>query len=383
MTFTWPLALLTLLLIPLLLGIFVWQLRKKRCGAARFSSIELIRASIPKRSKWHRHLPAALFLLGLSGIGLATARPQAKTLVPSTRTSIILTLDVSRSMCANDVEPNRITVAQEATRAFIRVQPGGTRIGLVAFSGFAEVIVAPTTEMQQLLKAVDALTTSPGTAIGAALLKSLNAVASVNPDVAPVEDDATATEANDNFGVPFDPATGLATDINKSTTDTTAPQAPTPAGGYIPDIVVLLTDGANTRGVDPVTAAKQAVSRRVRVYTIGFGTENPTGAMTCTADQLGGDISFGGGGLGGGFGSSELRRFLVTDEPTLKTVAAMTGGKFYKAQDAKQLNSVFAHLPRDVKLQRRNIELSAGFAALGALFTAEAVFLSLRWNRWP
>jgi Ca-activated chloride channel homolog len=389
MTFTWPLALFTLLLIPLLLGIYVGQLKKKRRSAVRFSSIDLIRASIPKRSKWRRHVPAALFLLGLSGIGVATARPQAKALVPTTRTSIILTLDVSRSMCADDVEPNRITVAQEAARVFIRDQPSGTRIGLVAFSGFAEVVVAPTTAKDDLLKAVDALTTSRGTVIGAALLKSLNAVASVNPDVAPVEDDNAATAGPDIFGQPPDPSAGEPA----APTDTT-PQGdpPVPVGGYIPDIVVLLTDGANTRGVDPVTAAKQAVSRRVRVYTIGFGTQNPSGSMSCTADQMGGDFSFGGGGgggFGGGFGGSggggsgRLRRFLVTDEPTLKAVASMTGGKFYKAEDAKQLKTVFANLPRDVELQKRKIELSAGFAAFGALLTATAVFLSLLWNRSP
>jgi Ca-activated chloride channel homolog len=397
MTFTWPLALLSLLLIPILLGIYVWQLRKKRRSAVRFSSIDLIRASIPNRSKWRRHIPAALFLLGLSGVGVATARPQAKALVPTTRTSIILTLDVSRSMCADDVDPNRITVAQEAARVFIRDQPGGTRIGLVAFSGFAEVIVAPTTDKQALLKAVDALTTSRGTVIGAAILKSLNAVSSVNPEVPPVEDDTTPAEGIDNFGGPaIDPITGLPVDPAKPAT--TIPERPTPPGGYIPDIVVLLTDGANTRGVDPVTAAKQAATRRVRVYTIGFGTENPSGSMSCTVDQLGGDISlgggFGGGGAiggggfgggrqrgGGGFGGGGRRRFLVTDEPTLKAVAAMTGGKFYKAQDAKQLKGVFANLPRDVQLQKRRIELSAGFAALGALLTALAVFLSLLWNR--
>jgi Ca-activated chloride channel homolog len=389
MTFTWPLALFTLLLIPLLLGIYVGQLKKKRRSAVRFSSIDLIRASIPKRSKWRRHVPAALFLLGLSGIGVATARPQARALVPTTRTSIILALDVSRSMCADDVEPNRITVAQEAARVFIRDQPSGTRIGLVAFSGFAEVVVAPTTAKDDLLKAVDALTTSRGTVIGAALLKSLNAVASVNPDVAPVEDDNAATAGPNVFGQPPEPSAG----DPAAPTDTT-PQGdpPVPAGGYIPDIVVLLTDGANTRGVDPVTAAKQAVSRRVRVYTIGFGTQNPSGSMSCSADQMGGDFSFGGGGGGGfaggfggggGGGSGRLRRFLVTDEPTLKAVASMTGGKFYKAEDAKQLKTVFANLPRDVKLQKRKIELSAGFAAFGALLTATAVFLSLLWNRSP
>jgi Ca-activated chloride channel homolog len=391
MTFTWPLALLTLLLIPLLLGIYVAQLRKKRRSAVRFSSIDLIRASIPKRSKWKRHIPAGLFLLGLLGIGVATARPQAKALVPAARTAIILSLDVSRSMCADDVDPNRMSVAQEAARTFIRDQPGGTRIGLVAFSGFAEVIVAPTTEKQDLLKAVDALTTSRGTVIGAAILKSLDAVASVNPNVARVDDDPSGSEGSDIFGGSLDPATGLPLDPpSADPAIVEGVERPAPPGGYIPDIVVLLTDGANTRGVDPVTAAKQAVTRRVRVYTIGFGTENPSGSMSCTADQLGSDLSFGGGGFGGrqrnggGFGAGgSIRRFLVTDEPTLKTVAAMTGGKFYKAQDAKQLKSVFANLPRDVTLQKRKIELSAGFAAFGALLTAAAIFLSLRWNRSP
>jgi Ca-activated chloride channel homolog len=395
MTFTWPLALLTLLLLPLLLGIYVGQLKKKRRSAVRFSSIDLIRASIPKRSKWKRHTPAALFLLGLLGIGIATARPQAQALVPTTRTSIILTLDVSRSMCADDVEPNRLAVAQEAARTFIRDQPSGARIGLVAFAGFAEVIVAPTSEKDELLKAVDALTTGRGTVIGAALLKSLDAVASVNPDVARVDDNASAADGSETFGGQIDPITGLPANSNATVTpDSTIAEGevPVPAGGYIPDIVVLLTDGANTRGVDPVTAAKQAVTRRVRVYTIGFGTENPSGTMSCTVDQLGGDLSFGGAGGGfgggrqlggGGFGGGGRRRFLVTDEPTLKTVAAMTGGKFYKAQDAQQLKSVFANLPRDVKLQKRKIELSAGFAAFGALLTAAAVFLSLRWNRSP
>jgi Ca-activated chloride channel homolog len=237
MTFTWPLALFTLLLIPLLLGIYFAQLKKKRRSAVRFSSIDLIRASIPKRSKWRRHVPAALFLLGLSGIGIATARPQAKALVPTTRTSIILTLDVSRSMCADDVEPNRITVAQEAARFFIRDQPSGTRIGLVAFSGFAEVVVAPTTAKDDLLKAVDALTTSRGTVIGAALLKSLNAVASVNPDVAPVEDDNAATAGPNIFGQPPEPpiqprkATHRSLPAATSPTSwSCSPTAPIPAG---------------------------------------------------------------------------------------------------------------------------------------------------------
>ena len=368
MSFTWPLALLLLLAVPLLLGVYLMQLRRRRTQAVRYSSVALLRAAMPKRSAWRRHLPVGLFLGGLAGLGVAAARPQMAITVPFSRTSIILTLDVSRSMCATDVAPNRLTVAQEAARKFVTERADGTRIGLVVFAGFAELVVPPTTDRKALLHAIDNLTTARGTVIGAATLKAIDAIAAVNPDVKPVGTD-----------------TGGAS----------APGTTTPVGdgSYVPDIVVLLTDGANTRGVDPIEAAKQAVERHVRVYTIGFGTTNPT-SMVCTRQQLGGDaiggdgfngVPFGGGAPGGGGGPAggAPRNFLVIDEPTLTKVADMTGGKFYRAADADQLRKVFAELPNQVVLQKKDREVSVAFAAVGIALAGAAMALSLLWNRYP
>jgi Ca-activated chloride channel homolog len=364
-SFSWPLALWLLLLVPLLLGVYLWQLRRKRKHAVRFSSVALIRAALPPRSRWRRHVPVALLLAGFAALALATARPQVTRNVPLSRTSIILTLDVSGSMCATDVEPNRLTVAQDAARAFVKDQVAGTRIGIVAFAGFAQLIVPPTTDKAKLTDAIDNLTTSRGTVIGAAMLQALDAIAAVNPDVQPASADTTGA---DQDGTP--PATSSA-------------PAPAPArGDYVPDIIVLLTDGANTRGIDPVDAAQEVAAQHVRVYTIGFGTTNPT-QMVCTREQLGAGQFDDGGGFNGGGGPPRggFRQALVMDEATLQQVADITGGKFYQAKDADQLKSVFSNLPNQVTLQKEHREISYVFAILGALFAATAIGLSIRWNR--
>jgi Ca-activated chloride channel homolog len=381
MSFTWPLALLTLLVAPLLLGLYVRSLRKRRKSAVRFSNVALVRAAMPKKASRKRHIPPALFLTGLLGLGVAAGRPQASVSVPLARTSIVLALDVSRSMCATDVSPNRLAVAQEAARSFVKDQPSGTRIGIVAFAGFAELVVPPTTDRTELLQAIDGFVTSRGTAIGAATLKSIDAISTLNPDVAPIAADVElgATLGRED---PFDTSSG--TEV-PDTTEVTPSETKTE---YVPDIVVLLTDGANTRGIDPIEAAKQAADRKVRVYTIGFGTTEPTD-MVCTAKQVGGESfdGFGGGGFGGGGGGGggggAFRRFLVIDEPTLRKVATMTGGQFYKAEDAAQLTKVFSNLPKVVELQKRKTEVGVGFTALGLLLTLAALGLSLRWNRSP
>jgi Ca-activated chloride channel family protein len=364
MTFTWPLALAALIIVPVAIGLYVWQLHRKRRNAVRYSNVALLRSLVPVRARWKRHVPVGLFATSLLALGFSSARPNITSTVPLGRTSIILALDVSRSMCATDVEPNRLTIAQQAARAFVADQPSGTRIGIVAFSGFAELVVPPTTDKEHLIGAIDALTTSRGTVIGSAILKSLDAIAEINPDVAPV---GTAG------GVDAVPA----------------PVVPAGEQSYVPDIVVVLTDGANTRGIKPVDAAEYAVERRVRVYTIGFGTENPT-AMVCTREQLGGDVfgendgGFPGGGFpGGGGGPGGRRRFLVIDEPTLKAVAEATGGQYFRAEDADQLRSVFADLPKQVELQTVRREISVGFVLAGALIAALAVALSMRWNPFP
>jgi Ca-activated chloride channel family protein len=357
MTLLSPWLLLLLLLLPLLVAAYLWMLRRKRKFAVRYSSISLIREALPRRARWRQHLPFALLLLGLLGLFTAAARPVALVEVPLSRTTIILALDVSRSMCATDVEPNRLSVAQEAALAFVDDQADGTQIGIVAFADFAELVVPPTTDKETLRNAIENITTALGTAIGSATLKSIDAIAAVNTAVAP-----------SGLNLRQDGAT------------------PTPNAGYQPDIIVLLTDGANSRGPLPTDAAQQAAARGVRVYTIGFGTSNP-GQMVCTPAQLGGEVfgsGFSGGGFGGGSfgGGGSFRRFLVIDETALQTVADITGGAYYRAESADQLNEVFRELPTQIVLQRETIEISVVFAAFGALLATTAVALSLWWQRY-
>lgn len=359
MSFTWPLALVSLVVPALLLAFHWWSLRRRRRHAVRYSSVALLRSVLPGRKRWQRHLPVALLLLGLASLAVAAGRPQVVRDVPFARTSIILALDVSGSMCSTDIEPNRLAVAQEAARTFVESQPKGLRMGLVAFSGFAQLVVPPTTDRDELVGAIDVLTTGRGTAIGAAMLKGLDAISEVNPEVQPVGDEPEEASA--------------------------AGEAPPGAGGYVPDVVVLLSDGRNTRGIEPLDAVPYAVERRVRVYTIGFGTDSP-GELVCTREQIGGDAfdpgRFGpGGGFGGGRGG--FGGFLVADNETLETVAERTGGTFNTAEDAEQLQRVFAELPKDVATQRQPTEITWWLAALGAVLAMGAMAASMRWSPYP
>ena len=362
-SFGLPLALVSLLLVPALLVAYWLMLRRRRRRAVRYSSVALLRTVLPARNRWQRHLPIALLLAALAALALAAARPHVVRDVPVARTSIILALDVSRSMCSSDVQPNRLSVAQEAARSFVENQPNGIRMGLVVFSGFAELSVPPTTDRKALTEAIDSLTTGHGTAIGSALLKGLDAIAESNPNVAPVGSTA------------------------ETEPPTTSQSSKPGTSGYVPDIVVLLTDGASNRGIEPLDAVPFAVERRVRVYTIGFGTTSPA-PPSCTRDQLGGDVFDGGGGFrgGGGFGGGGgggFSRFLIADAPTLKAVAERTGGTYHGAKSADQLRTVFTKLPKEVATQRRRTEITWMVAALGALLATAALAASARWSPYP
>jgi Ca-activated chloride channel family protein len=376
MRVAWPFALLSLLAVPLLLAAYFWALRRRKRQAVPFSSLALIRAARPPRSAWRRHIPFAVLLAALTCLGLAGARPQLKTDVPVNSASIIVALDVSGSMCSTDVTPNRLSAAQTAVRQFAHSQDSHTRIGLVAFSSSAEMVVQPTTDRDELTKALDSLTTGRGTAIGAAILKSVDAISQIDSSVSPADTDPDDESAQSQPG---------------SAASASASPAPTvKAGSYAPEIVVLLTDGANTRGIKPVPAAQVAAQRGVRVYPIGFGTDNPA-QLVCTADQLGGS-AFENQGGGGGFGSSPGRTFggggggagpLVADDPTLRQVASITGGTFFSADAADQLQSVLKNLPRHVQLQQRDVEVSFALAGLAALLILLSVAAAVRWSAFP
>ncbi len=364
MTFLWPASLYLLAFIPVLIGLYILILRRRQRFALKFSNLSLLRQAIPQHSWIRRHLPFLLFVAAIASLAFTLARPVSIVTVPAGQSTIILTIDVSRSMCSTDVVPNRLLAAEAAAKSFVQKQPSNTQIGVVAFSTFAEEIQSPTTDQETLTAAIDGLLVGRRTAIGSAILKAIDAIAEVDKNVP-----ASVT----------DPTSGIA-------------PTPVPKGAYAPDIIVLLTDGVSNTGPLPLDAAKQAEDRGVRVYTIGFGTDNGGEFPDCNAQFMsnepfgaGGPPNFGTfGGGGGGGGPSPYGAFRRgIDENTLQEVSAMTGGKYYAASSAGQLMSVFRQLPTSVILKHETSEISVIFAAAGAILALLAVGLSLLWHALP
>lgn len=333
MKFLWPSTFLLLALIPLLIAAYFWLQRRRRRYALRFSSLSLVRSAIPVQSKIRRYLPVALFLLALSSLVVCLARPVAVTLVPAGRATVVLTLDISGSMRQTDVPPSRLGAAKQAALSFINRQRENNQIAIVGFAGIAQLVQPPSTDPKDLEMAVLNLTTGRGTAIGSGILIALDTINEF--DQSPGNQGAAGQET------------------------------PAEEDRYQPDIIVLLTDGVNTTGPHPLIAAQDAVEQGVRVYTIGFGTE--TGQV-----QQDNYFNFGG------------RRFSRgIDEETLKQVAAMTGGEYFSASSADELQKVFDSLPTLLKTRKETMELSVLFAAIAALLISSAVLLSKLWHPLP
>jgi Ca-activated chloride channel family protein len=339
LAFTWPWALLALLVLPLVWGTWWLTRRRRKRATVRITSMALVRSAAGGRSRWRRRVPAALLVTGLAVLAVGAARPQVSVPQTSSNATIMLAIDVSGSMCSTDVKPNRITAAEQSAGGFIKSQEGGPRIGLVAFAGTAVVLVPPTADTQQLLTALRGLSVNGGTAIGEGIIASLDAIAQVDPSVAPTG--ATVRHAA--------------------------------GAGYADDVIVVLTDGSNNRGIDPPIAAREAAQRGVRVYTIGYGTDNPA-PLACDSGQFG---AFRGYFAGGGSISS-----LGADYGALMQISHATGGTFFRAQDASQLSRALGKLPAAFTVVRERVDIAAGFATLGGLLIAVAVALSL-WQDRP
>ncbi|GAB4499968.1 MAG: VWA domain-containing protein [Anaerolineales bacterium] len=346
MQFIWWPVLYLFALIPILIFGYILILRRRKPYTVRFSSLSLVREALPKRSSWKRHLPFALFLLAISSLIMAMMRPTSTVTLPSTNSTIILAIDVSRSMCSTDIAPNRLESAKAAALQFIQSQDSKTQIGIVVFAGFAAIAQPPTTDRALLEATIQNIATARRTAIGEGILMSINAI----------------SEIDDSVVSPY----------------SSLPVVALPAGEYVPAIIVLLTDGVTTSGIDPLIAAQMAKDRGIRVYTIGFGTMNNTAPMNCNPyasysnpfDPFSGPF-FGGGG--GGF-----RREI--DEETLKQVADMTGGTYHLAESSAELQKVFDNLPTQPFIVTETTEISVLFAAIAAFFIVLAILLSLRWN---
>ena len=364
MSFGWPLALVGLLIPMGLLAAYLLGQRRRRRVVVPFSHLGLIRAARPAGAGWKRHVPIGLVLAALAALVVGTARPQVSLSVPRAGSTVILALDVSGSMCSTDVSPNRLAAAQAAVRRFVQDQDDGTKIGLVVFSGFAQLAVAPTTDTDELVQAIDTVTTGRGTTIGSAILTGIDAIAALDPDVAPSD---PVTGGDDSPGT---------TEPAPATPDGSTPGA---APKQAPEIIVLLTDGANTRGVTPEVAAGQAAARGVRIFTIGFGTTNPA-PMSCSSTQLGGDM-FNGFGNGGRLRGGQSA--LIVDERALRSVADTTGGSYFNATDADQLGQVFADLPSHVDRVTKDVEVSVALVGLALLLLLGAAFAAARWSAFP
>jgi Ca-activated chloride channel family protein len=346
MSFLWPQFIYLLGSIPLIVAVYIWILRRRRPFAVRYSSLALVREAISRQSWLRRHLPFMLFLLALASLMLALTRPVSVVSIPAGQTTIILAIDVSRSMCSTDIAPSRLEAAKAAALSFVQSQKSNTQIGLVAFAGFAELVQPPTDDQEVLETAIESLTVGRRTAIGSGILESLDAIAEIDKDVAPSTTSGSGIEPT-----------------------------PVPKGAYVPDIIVLLTDGVSNAGPLPLDAAQQAVTRGVRVYTIGFGTTAGSSGPLCGL-QFQND-PFGGGG-GFGFGGGGFRRGI--DEDTLKQVADITGGEYYSAESSGELENVFLSLPTYLITKHQTTEISVLFAALGAILAMSAILLSMLWH---
>jgi len=342
MTFLWPEMLWLFLLVPALVAGYFYLLRRKQQTALRYASLSMVKEALGSGQKYRRHIPPLLFLLALIAMLVAIARPAAVVTLPSQHRTIILAMDVSGSMRATDVQPNRITASQTAAKAFVTDQPSNVRIGVVSFAGTAAVVQMPTQNREDIIAAIDRFQLQRATAIGSGIIVSL---ATIFPD-AGIDVSSLIYGRNAPRGMPLDQA-------GKVEKKEFKPVAP---GSYASAAIILLTDGQRTTGPDSIEAARMAADRGVRIFTVGFGTKS---------------------GETIGFEGWSMRVRL--DEETLKTIASMTRGEYFYAGSATDLKKVYESLNSRFLLEKKDMEISALFAAAAAVAALVSALLSLLW----
>jgi Ca-activated chloride channel family protein len=345
MNFLWPEFLWLLVLTPVLVLFYLWLLKRKKKNALRYASLSIVREAMGTSQSIRRHIPPALFLLALIALLVAAARPMAVISLPSQQETIILAMDVSGSMRATDVKPNRLVAAQNAAKAFLAELPRNVRVAIVSFAGTAQVVQPATLSREDLVTAIDKFQMQRATAIGSAIVVSL---AELFPDAG--IDLAAMTYGRERpRGVAIDKA-------NKDDKGAKKDQEPVAPGSYNNAAIILLTDGQRTTGVDTMEAAKMAADKGVRVYTVGIGTVD---------------------GETIGFEGWSLRVRL--DEETLKAVASKTGAEYFYAGTAENLKKVYETLSSRLTVVKKETEISSLFALAGAALAVLAAGLSLAW----
>ncbi|RDD91378.1 VWA domain-containing protein [Acidovorax sp. BoFeN1] len=342
MAFLWPTLLWLLLAVPLLVALYAWLLHRRKQQALNYPSLGLVRAALGPGQRLRRHIPPTLFLLALVALLLAAARPMAVITLPSEQQTIVLAMDVSGSMRATDVEPDRLTAAQNAAKAFIAELPRHVRVGIVAFAGSAQLAQLPTQSHEDLVKAIDSFQLQRGTATGNGIMLALATLfPNAGIDIAALGERQAMRPRSLDEVTRQDPA------------KTFTPVAP---GSYNSAAIIMLTDGQRTTGVDPLEAAQWAADRGVRVYTVGVGTVQ---------------------GETIGFEGWSMRVRL--DEETLKAVALRTQAEYFHAATAADLKKVYETLSSRLTVEKRETEVSALLALVGAALAVLAAGLSVGW----
>lgn len=342
MQFLWPYNLWLLLVLPLLPALYLWLLRRRGKRALRLPSVQIARAA--GGPHWRRHVPPALVFVALAVLLFALARPVAPVTLPWAKTTILLAMDISRSMRVADVQPTRMVAAQAAAKTFLAEVPRQMEVGLVTFAGTAQVAQAATLDRDALVAAIDAIQMQYGTAIGNAIVVCLSELFPEHHlDVGDMTygDRRAARPLNGPGAQPKAPPKAF------------TPVAP---GSYDAATIILLSDGRRTMGVDTLEAAKLAAERGVRVHVVGLGTPDGHASM--------------------GEGTA---MYLQLDEPTLRRVAEMTGGEYHHAGTADALRSVYQQLGSRMQVSRRDTEITALLALAAAALLALGVGLSLVW----
>ena len=341
MYFQWPEFLWLMLAMPLLVLLYLWLLRRKKKLALRYASLSIVKEAMGPGQTVRRHIPPALFLLALAAMVLASARPMAVITLPSNQQTIMLAMDVSGSMRATDVQPNRLVAAQNAAKGFLSDLPRHVKVGIVAFAGSAQVAQLPTVNREDLVTAIDRFQLQRATATGNAIVISL---ATLFPDA------GIELESLQNGR---DRQRGFSLDQEKKEKKPVTPVAP---GSYTSAAIIMLTDGQRTTGVDPLEAAKLAADRGVRVYTVGIGTVD---------------------GETIGFEGWSMRVRL--DEETLKAIATKTNAEYFYAGSAADLKKVYNTLSSRLTVEKKETEISALLALAAAALSLLSAGLSLLW----
>jgi Ca-activated chloride channel family protein len=346
MKFLWTELLLLLALLPVLVALYLYILGRNKRRAVRFASLALVREAIPGSARWRRHLPPALMLAALAVTIFALARPSAVITLPSQQRTIIMAIDVSLSMRATDVQPNRLAAAQAAAKAFLEELPSDLRVGIVSFAGTALLVQKPTNNKDELIAAIERLQLDRHTAIGSGIVMAL---ATLFPDEG-IDLESMVLGSRQSWRTNRPPEKKAEKKAEKKEVK------PVPPGSNTSAAIVLLTDGRRTTGPDPLEAARMAADHGIRVFTIGFGS------------PAGGPAMMDGYSI-----------YMAFDEATLKAIAQLTEAEYFHAGSADELKKVYQALSAKFVLAKEEREVTAVAAALAALLALAAGMLSLFW----